>query len=371
MWMKVKVDKVSDQYAQMYFGLLKEEVNRAFGVVENAWKNEEKQQISKEEMIEYVKSDIEDMIEEQIYLENLMPIGEKQYHYFLEPKIDQPLIVLVKFLTVPLRDCKLTLPKTIDPASIQPENIEEDVERIIQVILEKHGYCRMSAAESVTETSTITYDLIYEEDGHIINTVKELYLNMEEEEEIPIEKFLNKKVGDRLLLDQDKVNLVAEIKAISKMTPVTLTDMIVAQLDYVETKTVKEFKQKIHEVLYMGNAIHNTMKKVLDEIIIHQAFELDPQALAFFKKYEGAGLSDAEAEKELKSMIFYRYLVAFITGIKTEAEETGLLFIGEEFDLLCLCDEEMNTDEEFEFYLNKRIPEIWVYQYYITEQQKD
>ena len=95
--------------------------------------------------------------------------------------------------------------------------------------------------------------------------------------------FLNAKVGDEIILDEDNsVTVIAKVKEIRNLTVKRLTNNIVIKLNFLNTKTVNEFNQKITDILNFSATIIILLNYLAEFVLQTGNIRFDDYVLNFF-----------------------------------------------------------------------------------------
>lgn len=367
--MNLKKEIITNQYAQMYFTFSTREMNQIFSTINKNKSTKEKMGLDEynEYIDESIKMYIEQLIEEEIYQNQLFPIGFRKYRYFMEPKLNNPLIVLTQFTTLPISDFKFDFPKKINIQTVKGKGLKKEIDEVISKILIENSYSKLVESEVVFENSEVHYDLCYVKDGFVIKRIEGQITNLSYDDDINKDAFIGAKVGDNIILDYDKVNIEANITKIFEEVPMILTDDIVVELNSFECTTVKDFKNKVKQVLEFSELVNNTLKVVLDYVSLAVDFEIDDYAIKHHQSVTSQKNDRTDIKKQLKHMIIYQYLIVYMAAIFEDDEPRNFDLIQDEFDLYELMDEIDSDEVEYESFIEKRTHEVRILEYCIDK----
>lgn len=117
-------------------------------------------------------------------------------------------------------DVKIAIPTTISQeVADKLLYVSKSMKSNFQKKLIECGLCYNKKVDVVSDYSTITYDLHYQKDDIVINTIKDQTFDMSNDEDINREIFLKAHVGDKIVVDEDEIVVVAEITKIRDKIP--------------------------------------------------------------------------------------------------------------------------------------------------------
>src|SRR5690554_6926563 len=267
--MKVKQDFVSSQYHQIYFIFSEKEINEIFDEV--AKKNNligKLSQKSKKLLTELVEEKIEnEIVEEELLKLDVIPISFRKHRYLTPLRRDKDLLLIVQFCILP-HDLKLKFPSKIPAAflHIPYENqVVKDFTRQIMLANKQYDFRDVKVAG---KKSYVKYDLYYTKDDFVINEIKDQVNSVDDYDNPDEYSFVNCKVGDTIILDEDDGIIVkAKVKEIKNKVIRRLSNKIVADLNFLGCKTVTEFRQKIKDIFSFSTTVVLLINYLADFVI--------------------------------------------------------------------------------------------------------
>jgi hypothetical protein len=249
--MKIKQDYVSDQFHQVYFTFSAQEMNQIFVDVmatHNISEKEVKKQ--KKYLLELVMEKIEDgIIDEEISRLDVVPVYGRKFRYLTRISRNNPLLVICQFCILP-PDLQLKFPTKIPKEIFKVSHAPDVVRGFVRQILIQNGEYEYKIGEVAKKGSIVKYDIAYTREDYVISEIEGQEINLNDIEQPECALFLNAKVGDEIILDEDNsVTVIAKVKEIRNLTVKRLTNNIVIKLNFLNTKTVNEFNQKITDIL--------------------------------------------------------------------------------------------------------------------------
>lgn len=123
----------------------------------------------------------------------------------------------------------------------------------------------------------------------MISEIENQEINLNNVDQPECALFLNSKVGDEIVLDDEtSVTVVAKVKEIKNLAVNRLTDAIVKKLNFLNTKTVLEFKKKISDIITFSGTIVVLLNYLAEYALESGSIEFDEYVLDFFMGNEFA-----------------------------------------------------------------------------------
>ncbi len=181
-------------------------------------------------------------------------------------------------------DVKIAIPNSVSQDVIDKLlNVSQNTQKNFQKKLIECGLYYNKKADVVSSFSVITYDLHYQKDDIVINTIKDQVFDMNEDEDINKELFLGAHLGDKIVVDEDDILVIAEIKKIRDKIPYSNSKYNadkIAEIDYSDfDEMYNEFK-KAYTNLSKVNILFDYILEYARE---NTDFSFPPQIKEFYK----------------------------------------------------------------------------------------
>jgi len=364
--MKVKQDYISSQYHQLYIVFSEEEVDLIFNEVAEI--NDLMGRLSKvkrEKLLDLVKEKIEnEIVDEEIAKIDVVPIGFRKYRYLTIPKQGNRLLIIVQFCILPT-DLQLKFPVKIPNGIFQVPYERQVIKDFTQQILLLNNQYDYQDVEEADSSSVVIYDLYYTKDDYIINVIKDQANFSEEYENIDEDSFINCRIGDEVVLDDENGLIVkAKVKEIKNKVMRRLSNEVVKDINFLGCKTVSEFRNKIRDVFTFSSTNIILLNYLADFIIKADYIKFDETV---FTHFEGEDLTEHEIKRELVKeyiiwIINFNYNddgVSYMEKIIEEYEFDKILFGGP------------HRVDHYQDFINRRIYEVRVLEYCIDQKMLD
>ncbi|MDD4000523.1 MAG: hypothetical protein PHX62_06495 [Bacilli bacterium] len=368
--MKIKQDFVSSQFYQVYFTFTPSEINQFYEEVMNVHgiseKEARKQQKYLEELV--MEKIEEDVIEEELSRLEIVPICGRKFRYLTKLSRNHPLLVISQFCILPI-DLQIKLPTKI-PAEIFKISYASDVLKdFTRQILIQNGEYEYKDAEVSKKGSIVKYDIAYVRDDFIISEIEDQEINLDDVEQPDRSLFLNRRVGETLILDEDdSVTVKATIKEIRALTVNRLTNKIVSELKFLNTKTVSEFNEKIKAIFNFSSSVVILLNYLAEFVIQTGDIELDDYVLDFFLENANVPKSKKALDEyiaQIKKEVIKEYIIWVINLNYTDVDNVYMNKILEEYEFeKILFNNPMRIDGYQEF-ISRHSYEVRVLQYCI------
>lgn len=315
--MRFKFECIKEQLCQMYFSLSVDEVEKLFVEAKDYCNNKE----CEKEIVEYIKDKIDNEILEEKFDEyDVITIGPRMTNFMSDITRGKPIMGISKCCLLP-EDVSISLPTEI-PEIMYNFNIEDStIESLANGLLISNNFYTEQNIDFVDEDCYVTYDLCYMKDDLVLNEIKNQATEMKFDL-ILSEKFRNKKVGSKVILDKDDVDTIAIIKKIEKRIPYELTDEVVCKLRFGSIKTKKGLFEKLKKILEFQKNIQTANFFIIESLLNSNQFEFDDCVIKFF--FEGLPkIKDEDVEEmtnNIKRMLITEILIKIIE-LKTDNED--------------------------------------------------
>lgn len=368
--MKIRQDYVSNQFHQVYFTFSAQEMNQIFAdVMETHNISEKEAKKQKKYLQELVMEKIEEeIIDEEISRLDIVPIFGRKFRYLTRITRNNPLLVICQFCILP-PDIQLKFPTKIPKEIFKISHTPEVVRGFVRQILLQNGEYEFKLGEVAKKGSVVKYDIAYTREDYVISEIEDQEINLNDIEQPECALFLNAKVGDEIILDEDNsVTVIAKVKEIRNLSIKRLTNKIVEKLNFLNTKTVSEFNQKITDILNFSATIIILLNYLAEFVLQTNNIEFDDYVLNFFLELDDVPKSKKEREKyieDLKRDLVKEYIIWVINLNHPHIDSTFMHKIVEEYEFdKILFNNPMRIDGYQEF-INRHAYEVRVLQYCI------
>lgn len=367
--MIVKENPVSNQYHQVYFTFSIKTMNRLFDEIVESHGFEKKDEVKQHKLItKLIMEKIEDeIIEEELQKLDKIPLSSKKYRYLTKVSRDNPLIVICQFCILP-QNLQLRFPPFIPADIFVAPFIDEVVAEFTEKILIMHNEYDLVEIEKATYDSVVTYDLAYVQGDFTLSEVKDLTVDLNEDDE-ESNLFINCKKDDIIILDEsDSVNVIAKVTKIHKMQVRELSDEIVKRLNFLNTHTVSEFNKKIADIFTFSTKSIAILNYLVDFVMATGDIEFDEYVMAHFLDADFAPKKKKELEsytKEIKRELVQEYLLTIVNLKYLDEEPRFFQNIIEEYEFDKILFNNPTRIDSYQEYISRRIFETRILEYCI------
>jgi len=368
--MKIRQDFVSDQFHQVYFTFSAREMEEIFNEVLKAHGLSQKEAKRKRKYVEELVMEKleEEITEREIMNLDVIPIYGRKFRYLTRLSPTNPLLVICQFCILP-SDLKIDFPAKIPKKAFEISHVPETVRGIIRQILIENGEYEYVPGEVAKRGSVVKYDVVYKRGDYVISEVEDQETNLNEVDQPERDLFLNAKVGDEIVLDDDKqVTVTAKVKEIKNLVVNKLTDEIVRKLNFLNTKTVSDFNKKISDIITFSGTIVVLLEYLAEYALQSGEITFDDYVIDFFLDNEYAPKGKKERERyiaEVKKDLAKEYIIWLINLNNSHIDPSYMDKIYEEYELdKMLFNNPMRIDGYQEF-INRHAFEARVLQYCI------
>ena len=365
--MKIKHDIISPAYHQVYFTFSPAEMQNAYRLVRDMYSLEKpKSKKAQKQLDEMVVEHLEGLMDEEIANLDVIAVSWKQFRYLCETSPDQGLVVICQFCVLP-PGTEIHFPPKIPTELLHVELDQMIFEDFVKQLLTANHFDYDEPQKKVTDRSLVSYDLRYMQDDFLINHLENRSISFTTVNQKQFRLFLNKAIGEEVVLDNDDGVLVkAKITGITEKRYPPLSDKLVAQCRFLNTKTVAELTDKVTEIYrystivmvvvdYLVEFIWQTQVFVPDEFVINHFYDsskipTNPKEREVFLQ----GLNKYVIKEYLLSLMDLNYRVdvqKLIKKIQEEYEFDKTLFFGSK------------SFEDYPEYLERHLLEAKVFQY--------
>jgi hypothetical protein len=365
--MKITQDYVSSQYHQVYFVFSKNEINKIFDeVAEDNDLVGKKTQKAKAQLLEAVKEKIEnEIVEEELIKLDVIPISFRKHRYLTPLARNRSLLLIAQFCVLPT-DLQLKFPSKI-PSGIFHVPYENEMIKDFtkQILLMNHQY-DLRDANVATKKSLVKYDLYYTKDDFVINEIKD-QINSSDDYDNPDEySFINCKVGDTVILDEDDGIVVkAKVKEIKNRVVRRLSNEIVENLNFLGCKTVTEFRQKIKDIFSFSTTVVMLLNYLADFVLHNGGFEIDRVVIDHF-------VNKDLTENEIKRELVKEYIIWIINY--NYSDDNNVLYMDkiiEEYEFDKILFNSPHRVDRYQEFVRRRIFEVRVLEYCLEQKILD
>lgn len=310
--MKFRLECVGEQFCQLYFGFDASEVNAMFIKYNEDGSLEE---VTTDKIIET----IEDVIDDKFNELDVTLVGPRKTSIITRVEKGKPLLGITKSCILP-DDINISLP-TFIPEELYEFKVEESsIDNFVHNVLIENNLYDLKDIKIVDDDCVVTYDLRYVKDDLIINEIKDQTTDVDDEDDIDLDKFMGKRINNEIVIDKDEVDTIAKITRIQKKVPYELTNEVVSKLK-IGSKTPKGFIEKVRNVLEFQKDIQIAMYFIIESISKSEQIKFDDVVVNFLLD---SFPETNECDKDLvinssKKMLICEYLVK-VVELKTGSE---------------------------------------------------
>ncbi|MDD4387903.1 MAG: hypothetical protein PHV87_01655 [Bacilli bacterium] len=364
--MKVTHDYISSQYHQVYFVFSEKEINEIFDEVaeENNLVGRLSQK-SKKKLLELTKEKIEnEVVEEELIKSDIIPISFRKYRYLTPLVRNHNLLLIVQFCVLPT-DLQLNFPSKIPNGIFNIPYESQMIKDFTQQILLVNNQYDYRDVKVANNKSYVKYDLFYTKDDFVINEIKDQVNSVEDYENPDEYSFVNCKVGDTVILDEDDGIVVkAKVKEIKNKVLRRLSNEIVENLNFLGCKTVTEFRQKIKDIFSFSTTVVLLLNYLADFILHNGDFEFDQTVIDHFAHED---LSEYEKKRELLK----EYIIWIINYNYSDDNILYMDKIIEEYEFDKILFDNPHRVDRYQEFINRRIYEVRVLEYCLEQKILD
>lgn len=233
----------------------------------------------------------------------------------------------------------------------------KDIDMIQTEMLIANKYYNKQKVLYSTEFSDLQFSYMCEDDMKF-----NLYMDISEIEgkfQIDRSELIGLERNKYLVKNKDNQNCIINIKEIYDKNVYDITDDIVKKINYLNTKTVKEFRKKIEEVYSFIYNINSNVTSILLNIARINDFNIDDYVIEHFKKSLEIEEIDEKAYEEMK----LNFVSGYIFGICDISIEKYFFYLEEEYKLLYRV-KKPEDDLTFEEYFNMKAPYYALYEFF-------
>lgn len=266
---------------------------------------------------------------------------------------NNPLTVVYSFCYIP-KDIKIKYP-------IQKGNAylftTKDIDMIQTEMLIANKLYKKHKVIYSTEFSDLLFSYMCEDDMRF-----DLYMDISEiESKFQIDR--NELVGLQrnkyLLKNKDNQNCIISIKEIYDKDVYDITDEIVKKIYYLNTKTVKELRNKIDDVFSFIYNINSNVMSILQNMAKINNFKIDNYVTEHYKKI----MEVDEITDQIYEDIKISYITSYIFATSDITIDEYFFYLEQEYKLLYQVkkpEDEMTFDE----YVNMKAPYYALYEFF-------
>lgn len=231
----------------------------------------------------------------------------------------------------------------------------DDIDKIQTEILIANKFYKSKEVKLTSEFSDLVFSSMCE-DNMMVNKRKDIaelegILHLDEDQLVGLE---SKRYE---IINNDEQKCLIDIKEIYDKEVLEITDDIVLKINYLNTKTVQEFRNKIKEVFSVIYNINSNVMSLLIRMYSLNDFHIDNFQLKHFRKVLGIDEPDVESLKRTISMYF---VIAYIFSLEKVDIEHYLFYIEQEYKLLYQIKKRDNATS-FEDFANLMAPYYALY----------
>jgi len=366
--MKVKQNYVSSQYHQVYFTFSVSEMNDIFEEVLTSHGISDKEaKKQKKYIVEVVMEKIEEeIIEEELAKLDVVPIGNRRFRYLTEVAATSPLLVICQFCILP-SDIQIKMPTKIPKEIFQIHYADEVLKDFTRQILNLNDEYEYKDAEIAEQGSIVKYDLAYTREDFVISEINDQEISLDDIEQPDRALFLKAKVGSVIILDEDEnVTVKATVKSIRNLVVNKLSNEIVKNLNFLNTKTVSEFRNKIKDIFTFSSTVVILLNFLADFVLQTGEIVLDDYVIKHFLDNDIVPKNKKDLNQyinEIKKEMIKEYIIWIINLNYTDLDNEYMNKIIEEYEFdKILFNNPMRIDGYQEF-ITRHSYEVRVLQY--------
>lgn len=313
--MRTKLEPVNEQFYQLYFSFSITEVEKMFEEVFDKYTYLP----DSDEAIEEIKEKIDnEILEDEIEDLDLVVVGPRITKFMTTVKKGKPLMGITQMCVLP-DDINISLPTFIPEELFKFDIDDETVENLIKEILIGNNLYSMEEVNIVDEDSVITYDLCYTNDDLLINKIENQEFDMQSDDELNPKLFINKKVGNEVVIDKSEITTIAKITKIEKKVPYSLTDEVISKLKFGSVKTKSGFVKKIKSILEFQKDIQISVFYITEAILSSGQFKFSDVVINYFLKAVNKveNKITESLKNNIRRMLIMEYLIK-IVELKTD-----------------------------------------------------
>lgn len=370
--MLVKEKPISNQYHQVYFTFSISSMNKIFDDVIALRGFTKKDQIKKDKLItRLVMEKIEDeIIEDELEKLDKVPVSSRKYRYLTEISRENPLLVICQYCILS-PDIQLGFPPFIPLELLKVPFMDDVLKEFTSSILIKNNEFEELEIDKAVKNSVVTYDLSYVQGDFKLSEVNGLSIDITNNDEESM-LFLNSQKDDIIILDEsDNVNVVAKVTKVHKNVVKKLTDDLVQKVNFLNTKTVEEFNQKVIDIFTFSTNSIALINYLVEFVIKANYIEFDEYVLNHFLDSEIAPKKKNEIDaylKEVKKELIKEYIIMIINLNYVDVEPRFLTNILEEYEFDKILFNNPTRIDSYQEYINKRVYETRVLEYCIDNE---
>lgn len=366
--MKVRENYVSRQYHQVYFTFSVTEMKQLFEEVMTNRNISIKESKRKAKLItQLVMNKIEDeIIEEELYKLEFVPVCSRKYRYLTEVTKSSPLLVICQFCILPT-DIQLKFPTKIPKEIFNIPHEDDVVKDFTNQILIMNNQYELKDVDVATIKSQVIYDLSYTKEDFVISELSDQIIYLDDEDQDERLLFLNSQVGDAIVLDnEDNVVVTAKVKQIQNQVTKKLTNKIVEEINFLGTKTISEFHDKILSIFTFSSTVVILLNYLADFVIQTGEIEFDEYVINHFIDTEFAPKNKKDIEaylNEIKRELIKEYIIWVINFNYVDDEVYFMNRIIEEYEFEKILFNNPYRIDSYQKYINRHAFETRVLEY--------
>lgn len=365
--MIVKENAISSQYHQVYFTFSIADINQIFDeIIEQRGFSKKEQEKKQKQIVKLVLEKIEDeIIENELEKIDRVPVCSRKYRYLTEISRDNPLLVICQFCVLS-PDIQLRFPPLVPLELLNIPFIDEVVKDFTENILIQNNEFEEVEVDKATKECIVTYDLSYVQGDFKLSEVTGITVELNKEEEESI-LFINCQKNDIINLDEsDNVKVIAKVTRIHKLVVKKLTDEIIQKINFLNTKTVSEFNQKIIDVFTFSTNSVALINYLTEFALKSTEIEFDEYVKNHFLDIDLAPKKKSDLDSylsEVKKELVKEYIIMIINLNYNDEEPRFLNNILEEYEFDKVLFNSPARIDSYQEYINKRIYETRVLEY--------
>ena len=236
---------------------------------------------------------------------------------------------------------------------------EKDIDMIQTELLIANGFYKKRKVLYITEFSDIQFSYMWDSEN-----LQDIYMDINEFENkfnINKEQLLGKCRDTYLVKSEQGIEYYITIKEIYDKVVDDINDKIILELNYLETKTIKEFRKKIKEVFTFIYNVKSNVVSISQNIAKINNFNIDEYTKKNYCSIVGCDINDLTQEDI--DDIKLSFVTAFVFANHNFNINKYYFYIQQEYNLLFQI-KQSSEEMSFEDYINLKAPYYILYDFF-------
>ena len=355
--LEIKAKLIDDKMYFIRFCLSQDQVNEIIN------ENEEETGIKfydrEEGDEEFILEDFEEYIFSKALAEHdIKTMGPLRLRYQTDLNYSTPLIGICKGVKY---DDSFDVDYPVELSNKVNQRIDgkqKECENFFELALLKRGLYFEKADTQIKKFAKIDYELRYVENDIVIDVIKNQKFDMLEDDDIDGSILIGAKIGDLVILKDDKIKIGALIQNITNRIPFSENsydkDVMYPIYKSLKTRSFQDFRNKYYEIYKKKCARDIYFKTIIDEMASRVRYEVSDEVVKLFDELNDLPFRSSyedcstilEKKVEIKKKLLYYYLV-----LKNDLEYTDMynaIDTNEELTFLSINDSVSMSEVNFE-----------------------